>query len=369
MSTAPRPAPAVSVRARVAARDCDLRLDVAPGHTMAVIGPNGAGKSTLLGLVSGELRPDEGEIRAGGRALADASTFLTAPHRRVGYLAQRGLLLPHLDVLDNVAFGPRARGTGRRQARERALAELREVDADDLAHRRPRELSGGQAQRVALARALATDPDIVLLDEPMAALDVASAAAMRTLLARRLRGRTTLLVSHDPLDLWTLAEDVAVVEHGRVVASGPRDEVLGAPPTPFAAELAGVNRIEGIVLDTGLLRAGEHEIVGVDDEVEPPRPGHRALALFEPAAVSIHRDRPGGSPRNVWPAEVSRLQPHGPLVRVRLRLADGQHLGADVTPRAVAALGLAEGQPVFAVVKAAQVRLVAEPEPAVPGAG
>ena len=363
MTAAPTSGIGVSVRASVAARGCDLRLDVGPGRTLAVIGPNGAGKSTLIALVSGELRPDSGEIRAGGRILADGSTFLAAPHRRVGYLAQRGLLLPHLDVLENVAFGPRARGAGRRQARDRALAELREVDAADLAHRRPRELSGGQAQRVALARALATDPDIVLLDEPMSALDVASAAAMRTLLGRRLAGRTTLLVTHDPIDLWTLAQDVAVVEHGRVVASGPRDDLLGAPPTPFAAELAGVNRIEGFAVADDVLRAGEQEVVGVDDEALAPRPGHRALALFEPAAVSVHAERPGGSPRNVWPAVVSGLQPHGPLVRVRLRLGDGQRLGADVTPRAVAALGLGEGQQVFAVVKAAQVRLVAAPEP------
>ena len=356
----------LSVRATLAARGCDLRLDVPAGHTMAVVGPNGAGKSTLIRLVSGELRPDAGEVRAGGRTLADTSTFVAAHRRRVGYLAQRGLLLPHLDVLDNVAFGPRARGAGRRRSRERALAELREVDAAGLAHRRPHELSGGQAQRVALARALATDPDIVLLDEPMAALDVSSAAAMRTLLARRLADRTTLLVTHDPLDLWTLADDVAVVEQGTIVAAGPRDEVLSAPPTPFSAELAGVNRVEGLAVAEGLLRAGAHEVVGIDDAALPPLAGEPALALFEPAAVSIHRDLPGGSPRNSWPARVSRLQPHGPLVRVVLSLDDGQRLGADVTPRAVAALGLAADQQVFAVVKAAQVRLVAAPRPTGP---
>ncbi|MDA8439221.1 MAG: ATP-binding cassette domain-containing protein [Propionibacterium sp.] len=359
----------LAVHATVTVRGCDLHLEVAPGRTLAIIGPNGAGKSTLVGLVSGELRPDSGHVHGAGRPFADASTFLPVHRRRVGYLAQRPLLLPHLDVLDNVAFGPRARGAGRREARDRAREELREVGLADLARRRPIELSGGQAQRVALARALATDPDIVLLDEPMAALDVAAAASMRTLLARRVSGRTTLLVTHDALDLWTLADDVAVVEQGRVVASGPRDEVLAAPPTGFAADLAGVNRLLGVAGATGVVSAGGVEVIGIDDPDLPPRPGQPALALFEPAGVSLHLTAPSGSPRNVWPARVSGFQPHGPLIRVRVRLLDGQQVAADVTPRAMAEMHLGEGDELLAVVKAAQVRVVAAPAPGPPGSG
>ncbi len=357
------PGPGLAVHATLDARGCELHLDVVTGRTLAIIGPNGAGKSTLIGLVSGELRPDTGHVRAAGRTLAGGKDFLPVHRRRVGYLAQRPLLLPHLDVLDNVAFGPRSRGAGRREARERARAELREVGLADLADRRPTHLSGGQAQRVALARALATDPDIVLLDEPMAALDVAAAASMRMLLARRLADLTTLLVTHDVLDLWTLADDVAVVERGRVVAAAPRDEVLAAPPTGFAADLAGVNRILGVAGPEGVVGTDGLEVIGVDDPDLAPRPGRPALALFEPAAVSLHRTPPSGSPRNVWPTRVSGFHPHGPLIRVRVRLADGQQIAADVTPRAMAEMRLAAGEEVLAVVKAAQVRLVAAPAP------
>lgn len=334
------------VAGRIGARGFEADLTLSAGRTTAVVGPNGAGKSTLLGLVSGLVR-------------ADAAAAHVPPHRRdVALLTQRPLLFPHLAVLDNVAFGVRARGASRADAAARALAELDAVGATDLAGRRPDQLSGGQQQRVALARALATDPGVLLLDEPLASLDVEAAAALRALLAERLEGRTVALVTHDPLDLWMLAHDVVVIEAGRVVAHGPLDAVLERPATPFVAELAGTNRLVGTASDPDrVVLADGTTAAGVPDPDAAPLPGRPALALFEPAAVGLHRDAPGGSPRNAWPVEVVGVEPRGALVRVRLAL-DGQHLAADVTPRSVVELGLVPGARVFAAVKAAQVRCV-----------
>jgi molybdate transport system ATP-binding protein len=196
--------------ARVVVRRPDFTLDVTitatPGEVIAVLGPNGAGKSTLLGVLAGLLPPSEGHVRLG-----EADVTAVPPHRRgVGLLAQQALLFPHMTALANVAFGPRAHGVPKRDAEERARELLAAVDAAALAGRRPAQMSGGQQQRVALARALAPDPDLLLLDEPLAALDVDAAPAMRSLLRRIVRDRkqTALLVTHSALDALVLADRV-----------------------------------------------------------------------------------------------------------------------------------------------------------------
>lgn len=346
------------VAAAVAARGVSLELELREGVTTAVVGANGAGKSTLLGLLSGLVRPSSGTVALAGRTVAGLGAW-TPPHRRdVALLTQRPLLFPHLDVTANVAFGVAARGATRAASVARARAELDAVGAAALGRRRPGELSGGQAQRVALARALATDPAVLLLDEPLAALDLHAAAELRALLAERLRGRTAVLVTHDALDLWTLAHDLVVLADGRVVAAGPRDAVLGRPPTPFVADLAGTNRLVGVADADGVRLPDGTRVAGVPDADAPPRPDGPALALFEPAAVALHADAPGGSPRNAWATTVLAVEPRGPLVRVRMALPDGQELAADVTPRAAAEVGVTPGAPVVAAVKAAQVRCV-----------
>ncbi|MEL4358569.1 ATP-binding cassette domain-containing protein, partial [Luteococcus sp. H101] len=237
-------APGMRIDVRVPARDVRVDLTIPAGRTTALVGPNGAGKSTLVQLVAGQLRPGAGRVEIDGRLVSGEGLHLPTHRRPIALLQQRPLLFGHLDVLGNVAFGPRARGASRRAARQRAWAELEAVGAEQFAGRRPASLSGGQAQRVALARALATDPSVLLLDEPFAALDVAAAAAMRRVLARRLSGSvrpTTLLVTHDPLDLWALADHLVCLEAGRVAAEGPVAEVLGRPSTGFLAELSGTN--------------------------------------------------------------------------------------------------------------------------------
>ncbi|MCY1657801.1 ABC transporter ATP-binding protein [Dietzia sp. SL131] len=377
--------PAAELACRVAARDVDLHLSVPAGRRVAIVGPNGAGKSTALSLLAGHLRPDSGEVRLDGRVVGSPRTHLPAHRRRVVALEQRPGLLPHLSAVDNVAYGPRARGVGRRAALDRARTELEAVGCGDLADRRPHELSGGQAQRVALARALAVDPELVLLDEPLAALDVEVAPAIRRLLADRLTGRAVVLVTHDPLDLWALADDVVVVASGRVAQSGTVEEVLARPGSDFAARLAGVSLVEGIVDDDDddLRTPGGDLVSGVRTSAAAGwRPGARAVATVDPRAVAVHTDpaptgstqaptsapaptsptqpsahAPATNPRNSWPARVVSLAPAGALTRVSAELRDGQRVDAEITSRSVAELALAPGSPVTLVVKAAQVAL------------
>jgi molybdate transport system ATP-binding protein len=346
----------IVVAASVAARGVALDLSVPAGSVTAVVGPNGAGKTSLLHLVAGLLAPTDGEVRLGGELLSDPRRLVPTHLRRVALLTQRSALFPHLSVLDNVAFAPQAAGARREAARDRAMTELVGVGCEALAGRAAHQLSGGQAQRVAIARALAGDPLVVLLDEPMAGLDVAAAAELRTVLAERLRGRTSLLVTHEALDLWTIADRVAVVEGGRVVETGLTDELLARPTSPFLAHLSGITLLTGVGRDGDLEISGGLRIQGLSDDAQPLHEGRPGLAGIPPEAVSLHLEPPGGSPRNVLPAVVRALEPRGPVVRVRLDVA-GQQVASDVTSRSVARLDLAPGTAVWAVVKAVQVRL------------
>lgn len=358
--------------AAVAERGFDVALTVGPGETVAVMGPNGAGKSTLLSVVAGLLRPDSGRAELRGRTLfqlpgdggGGAGTW-TAPHRRgTALLAQEPLLFPHLTALGNVAFGPRSTGASRRRAAVEAERWLTAVEAQELRDRHPDELSGGQAQRVAVARALAADPGLLLLDEPMAALDIHSAPLLRRLLKRVLADRSALIITHDVLDALMLADRLVILENGRVSESGPVRDVLQRPRSPFAAGLAGLNLLTGTLTATGLQTAGGqtitgHLVDGVDatDRAEgkggtdgTSGTGGGAVAVFPPSAVSVFLDDAHGSPRNSFQAAITDLEPHGDLIRVR-----AGNLAADITPAASADLGLVPGLQVHFVVKAAAV--------------
>jgi molybdate transport system ATP-binding protein len=329
----------------------DVHLDVEPGRVVALLGPNGAGKSTTLQCLAGLLPLTSGVLRVAGTVHDDplAGVFVPPQSRRVGVVFQDYLLFPHLNALDNVAFGLRASGSSRRRARADAGAWLERMGVGQLGHVRPAELSGGQAQRVALARALAPRPRLLLLDEPLAALDAATRTQVRSELRRSLRDfdGCTLMVTHDPLDAMVLADEVVVVEHGQVVQAGAPAEVARAPRTAYVARLVGLN------LYAGTARAGRTELHdgGVLHAVGAP--DGPVLLTFPPSAVSLHRNRPDGSARNTWPATVSGIEQHGSTVRVAL---DGQPVAlADVTPAAVAELDLVPGSPVWASVKATEV--------------
>jgi molybdate transport system ATP-binding protein len=362
------------VSAEVRARGVHARVRVAPGEVVALLGANGAGKSTLLGVTAGLVRPDRGRVELDGEVLlaagpdgATGGPVDLPPHRRgVALLAQEPLLFPHLTVLDNVAFGPRASGAGRRAARAAAGRWLERVDVAHLADRRPGQLSGGQAQRVAVARALAAQPRALLLDEPMAALDVTAAPEVRQLLRRVLADARApvLLVTHDPLDALALADRAVVLEAGRVVEEGPVRDVLSQPRSAFAARLAGLDLVAGTAAADGLLTEAGLAVAGVLDPA--CEPGQPAVAVFPPAAVAVHREHPAAgvsSPRNTIPVLVTAVEPRGALVRVRARVdarpsageAAGPVLAADTTAASAAELDLVPGARVWFAVKAAEV--------------
>lgn len=359
----------LQLRAVVAERQVDVEFSVAAGEVLAVVGPNGAGKSTVLHVIAGLLRPDRGAVRLGERVLTDTAAGINVPthDRRVGLLLQDALLFPHMSVAANVAFGPHSRRARLRPARaaEKATAArwLREVDAERLADRKPRQLSGGQAQRVAIARALAAEPDVLLLDEPLAGLDVAAAAAIRAVL-RQVISRTgcaAILVTHDLLDVFTLADRVLVLESGKAAEIGPVPEVLTAPRSHFAARIAGINLVNGTVDRDGSLLApsGDRWYAAPDARGDLVSPEQHAVAVFPPTVVAVYRDQPHGSPRNAVEVTVAELDIRGSAVLVRgAQQPDGAPgLAAEITADAAAELRLAPGDRVWFSVKAHEVTL------------
>ena len=362
-------------------RDVVVDLEVEAGRTTALVGPNGSGKSTVCSVVAGLLDAENGQVVLGGRVLDGPGGFVRAGRRQVALLSQEPGVFTHMSVLGNVVFALRCQGVSRAEATRRARAELAAVGADHLASRPGGALSGGQAARVALARALATGPRLLVLDEPMAALDVTARQEMRRLVARRCaeEGLTLLLVTHDVLDLTALAEDVVVLDRGRVVEQGPTARILSAPRSDFVAHLTGTAVLTGVIdgdaeapglrLPSGRVIHGRPreddadgyvgEQVHRDDHDEVLRPGAPGIALVPPDAVALYRQAPHGSPRNVLTGRVTELERSGALVSVRLELEEGQRLSAAVTAGAVAELGITEGREVCCVIKAVQVRILA----------
>jgi molybdate transport system permease protein len=334
--------------AQVGSFTVHAQLAAEPGQVLALVGPNGAGKSTLLRALGG-LLPATGRLEVGGRDLLG----LPPERRGIGWVPQAGLLFPHLTALDNAAYALRAAGVGRRAARDVAGRLLDQLGVAEHAGKRPAQLSGGQAQRVALARALAAHPALVLLDEPLAALDSETRDEVRRMLRQTLAGSaaTTVVVTHDPVDALVLADRIVVLEEGRVVQDGTAEEVAAAPRSAWVARLLGQNAWAGTADALGLVTAGGHLVVA-----EPLPAGTPALALADPAAVALHRSEPEGSPRNVLRGPVTETTALGG--RVRVRVASTPPIVAEVTTAAAAELGLADGGQVWATLKATEVRLV-----------
>lgn len=327
----------------------DIGLDVADGEVVGLLGPNGSGKSTTLRCVAGLEAPQVGRVDIGGVTVEDTAAGIDLPpdQRRVGFVFQDYLLFPHMTVLDNVAFGLRSRGVPRRDADERARQWLDRLEVGDLAERRPVHISGGQAQRVALARALVTDPDLLLLDEPLAALDAGTRATVRSTLRAHLKETrgAVLLVTHDPIDAMVLADRVVVLEDGRVVQSGTPAEISSRPASAYVAHLVGVNMLRGQAGNGTVTLDGGGMISVADREISGP-----VFVAVRPEAVSVHRAHPEGSPRNVWPARVRSLEAQGNLVRAEM--IGSPSLSVVVTPGAVADLGLHDGCEVWLSLKA-----------------
>ncbi|MEU4227603.1 ABC transporter ATP-binding protein [Nonomuraea sp. NPDC026600] len=321
----------------------NITLEAAPGEVVALLGPNGAGKTTALRALAGLTPLSDGQITLDGLPLHAQA----AEERPIGMVFQDYLLFPHLTALDNVAFGPRCHGASKAEARRTAAALLERVGLADRAAAKPRQLSGGQAQRVALARALAVHPRLLLLDEPLAALDAHTRLEIRSQLRRHLADfdGATVLVTHDPLDAMVLADRLIVIENGAIVQQGGPAEVARQPRTDYVARLVGLNLYQGLA-DGHRVKVGEL-LLSTTEHLQGP-----VFVAFPPAAVALYRTRPDGSPRNLWHATIDGIERHGDNVRV--------HLGgpitafADITPAALADLDLTPGQRIWASVKATE---------------
>ena len=331
--------------------DLEIELDVAEGETVALLGPNGSGKTTALRTLAGLLPIDAGRIELDGEVLDDPVTeaWLPPEQRRIAVVFQDYLLFPNLSALDNVAFGLRRMGMQKRQARDIAAGWLERFGLTTHADNRPAHLSGGQAQRVALARALATEPRLLLLDEPLAALDAGTRVEMRSDLRRHL---TTfpgigVLVTHDPVDALALADRVVVLEAGRVVQTGTIPDIAAQPRSRYVAELVGVNLLRGYADGTTVT-------LTTDGALTIAEPAHGDVwILIHPHAVALHRSRPDGSPRNTWPGTPAGIDLRDDRVRVRI---DGPiPIVAEVTAAAVDALDLEHATTIWVAVKATEI--------------
>jgi molybdate transport system ATP-binding protein len=337
----------------IGALDLDVELSVPNGAVVAVLGPNGAGKTTLLRALAGLVVLRSGRVELDGVVFEDAAagTYVPTHLRPIGYVFQEYLLFPHLTVLENVAFGLRSRGVSRHDARARAQEWLARVGLADRAGDQPRALSGGQAQRVALARALAPRPALLLLDEPLAALDVAARADVRAELRSQLERftGTRLLVTHDPLEAMALADRLVVVEGGRVTHDGPPDQIRRHPRTAYVATLVGLNLYRGRADGRRFVVTGGGEL-----SIAPVEPVvGNALATIRPQAVTLHRAHPEGSARNVWSGPVASIDWHAE--RATVTVAGPVTLVAEVTAAALADLAVADGDTVWVSVKATDI--------------
>jgi len=340
-----------AVQLQLGALDLHVALEIRAGEVVALLGPNGAGKTTLLRALAGLIPVSRGHVHLDGAVLEDSATgtYVPTEKRPIGFVFQDYLLFPHMSVLDNVAFGVSARGAGSGVARQRATRWLERVGLQELASARPSQLSGGQRQRAALARALAPDPRLLLLDEPMAALDASARTEVRRDLKRHLASfdGVRLLVTHDPLEAVALADRLVVIENGKLVQEGTPAEVTERPRSAYVADLVGVNLLRGVAEHGSVRTDGGHVVAAAGAT------SGEVFAVIHPRAVALHRQRPEGSPRNVWQGRADAIEIAGD--RARVRVIGPVPVVAEITPASLAELRLAEGSEVWLSFKATDV--------------
>lgn len=333
-----------------------IQFTAQAGRVVAIVGPNGSGKSTLLRTIAGLEPSAQGRLRVNTADWMTDEHFLAPEERSIGFVFQDYLLFPHLSVFDNISFGMHGMGLSKVTVRERVFEWMHRYEIADLADRKPGQISGGQAQRVALTRALIRQPDVLLMDEPLAALDAGTRAGIRAQLRSHLSefAGTALLVTHDPLEALVLGDDICVLDRGRIMQFGTAAQVTRQPATPYVARLMGLNLVAG--------QAGRG-VVDLDGggqlRIEQPHPLGRVMAVIRPSAITVHQDRPHGSARNVWVGAIRGIEQVAE--RVRLDIAATPSVLVDVTAAAVAELDLTPGSPVWLSVKATEIDVYAGP--------
>ena len=339
------------IQLRLSRLNLDIAFTVEAGEVVALLGPNGSGKSTTLRALVGLLPLAGGRIVLDGTVLDDPAQHVKIPpeKRPIGLMFQDYLLFPHLSTLENVAFGLRAKGTDKKAARDKASQTLARLGLEGLAEAKPGSMSGGQQQRVAMARALVTDPRLLLLDEPLAALDVSTKTDVRRLLREVLRqsNAANVLVTHDLLDAVALGDRMIVIQDGEVVQTGTPAEVTARPRSSYVADLVGVNLLRGTAHGTILDIDGGGKLTCAEPATGP------VLAVIAPAAVSVSRQRPEGSGENTWPGQISAVDLMGD--RVRVRTEGTPAITAEVPPAAVDQLKLDDGGELWASVSPAAI--------------
>ena len=339
------------IQLRLSRLNLDAAFSVASGEVLALLGPNGSGKSTTLRALVGLLPLAGGRVELDGTVLEDPAQKVRVPpeKRPIGLMFQDYLLFPHLSALENVAFGLRSRGTDKKVARETASQTMARLGLDGLGDAKPGSMSGGQQQRVAMARALVTDPKLLLLDEPLAALDVSTKTDVRRLLREVLSqsDAANVLVTHDLLDAVALGDRMVVIENGGIVQTGTPAEVTARPRSRYVADLTGVNLLRGTAQGTLLDLDGGGQLVCANRVTGP------TLAVIAPAGVSVSRQRPEREERNTWPGQISAVDLMGD--RVRVRIEGKPPITAEVLPAAVTELKLDDGGDLWASVPPAAI--------------
>jgi len=339
------------IQLRLSRLTLDIEFTVAAGEVLALLGPNGSGKSTTLRALVGLLPLAGGRVVLDGTVLEDPDQRVKIPpeKRPIGLMFQDYLLFPHLTAAENVAFGLRAKGTDKKAARDKAAQTMARLGLDGLAEAKPGSMSGGQQQRVAMARALVTDPKLLLLDEPLAALDVSTKTDVRRLLRQVLRQShaANVLVTHDLLDAVALGDRMVVIQDGGIVQTGTPAEVTAQPRSRYVADLVGVNLLRGTANGTVLELDGGGRLTCAEPATGP------LLAVIAPAAVSVSRQQPEGGQDNIWPGQISAVDLMGD--RVRVRTEGKPAITAEVPPAAVDELKLDDGGELWASVSPAAI--------------
>ncbi|GCE05206.1 ABC transporter ATP-binding protein [Dictyobacter aurantiacus] len=369
----------VALETRVDAFHLDVAFGVESGRTAVLLGESGAGKSTILRLLAGLQQPQRGLMVLDGITYYDSESriFIPPQRRPFGYVFQDYVLFPHLTVFENVAFGLRAQHLSRSLIRSSVADALEMVQLAHLAQRLPAQLSGGQQQRVAIARALALRPRLMLLDEPLAALDVQTRREVRQELRKILREVqiTTLFVTHHYLDGLLFGDQLLVIDQGRLVQQGDQRELRDAPRSSYIAELVGINFFRGRVIHTEnettcLIRLHSEsstvqpiEVVAMlKEQVIQPADGTEIFVVIDPRSITLHQSQPEGSARNVFQGTIMHVIPLSASTgsnegKVRVSIALNQSdapLMAEITENSATRMGLQEGQTVFATFKASE---------------